>query len=269
MSQKRHLGVLDPIADQSSPVVAQTRNYPAGHKIPWHFHDMDQLVYAYRGVMTVSTADGTWIVPTHRAVWIPAALSHAIAMSGVVAMRSLYFRRRMIKTMPRSCCVVSVPPLLRELIASASNFGALIRSDKTQRHIMLMIADQLQAIHVEPLRLPTPIDPRAKRVAELLELNPGERRAFGLLCKQVGASKRTVERLFIRDVGMTWGKWRQQLRLMHAMRYLAGGAKVTDAALQSGYSTPSAFVSMFRRTLGTTPKAFFREVGNKRTVRRK
>jgi AraC-like DNA-binding protein len=47
------------------------------------------------------------------------------------------------------------------------------------------------------------------------------------------------------------------------MRYLAEGAKVTDAALQSGYSTPSAFVSMFRRTLGSTPKAYFRDVVNK------
>src|ERR1700722_10169490 len=125
MSQKRHLGVLDPIADQSSPVVAQPRNYPAGHKIPWHFHDMDQLVYAYRGVMTVSTSDGTWIVPTHRAVWIPAALPHTITMSGAVAMRSLYFRRRMIRSMPRICCVVNVPPLFRELILGACQASSL------------------------------------------------------------------------------------------------------------------------------------------------
>jgi len=263
MSKKRQSAVLDPISDQSSAVITLTRNYPAGHKIPWHFHDLDQLLYAYRGVMTVSTSDGTWIVPTHRAVWIPAALPHTITMSGTVAMRSLYFRRRMIKSMPRTCCVVSVPPLFRELIAGASQFSALNRGDRTQRHFMLMIADQLRAINVEPLRLPTPTDPRAVRVAEILGSDPGERRPFALLCKQVGASKRTVERLFLRDVGMTCGKWRQQLRLMHAMRYLAEGAKVTDAALRSGYSTPSAFVSMFRRALGTTPKAYFRDVQNK------
>jgi AraC-like DNA-binding protein len=263
MSQKRHNGVLDRIADQSSPVITLTRNYPAGHKIPLHFHDLDQLLYAYRGVMTVSTSDGTWIVPTYRAVWIPAALSHTITMSGAVAMRSLYFRRRMIKSMPRTCCVVNVPPLLKELIAGACEFSSLNSGNRTQRHLILIIADQLRAINLEPLRLPTPIDPRAKRVAEILGSDPGERRPLAHLCKQVGASKRTIERLFLRDVGMTCGKWRQQLRLMHAMRYLAEGAKVTDAALQSGYSTPSAFVSMFRRTLGSTPKAYFRDVVNK------
>jgi AraC-like DNA-binding protein len=263
MSQKRHSGVLDAIADQSSPVVTQTRDYPVGYVVAWHFHDLDQLLYAYRGVMTVSTSDGTWIVPTHRAVWIPAALPHTITMSGAVAMRSLYFRRRMIRSMPRICCVVNVPPLFKELIVGACQASSLNRVNRTQRHLMLMIADQLRAINVEPLRLPTPTDPRAMRVAQILESDPGERRPIGKLCKQAGASKRTIERLFLRDVGMTCGKWRQQLRLMHAMRYLAEGAKVTDAAMQSGYSTASAFVSMFRRTLGTTPKAYFREVGNK------
>jgi AraC-like DNA-binding protein len=66
-----------------------------------------------------------------------------------------------------------------------------------------------------------------------------------------------VERLFHDDVGMSFGKWRQQLRLMQAMRLLAEGAKVTHAALEAGYSTPSGFIFMFRKSLGTTPARFF------------
>jgi AraC-like DNA-binding protein len=57
---------------------------------------------------------------------------------------------------------------------------------------------------------------------------------------------------------MTFGKWRQQLRLMQGMRLLAEGAKVTHAALESGYSTPSAFTSMFRKTLNVTPTSYFK-----------
>jgi AraC-like DNA-binding protein len=72
-----------------------------------------------------------------------------------------------------------------------------------------------------------------------------------------GASKRSVERLFQQEIGMSFGKWRQQLRLMQAMRLLAEGAKVTHAALESGYSTPSAFIFMFRKVLGTTPTSYF------------
>jgi AraC-like DNA-binding protein len=63
---------------------------------------------------------------------------------------------------------------------------------------------------------------------------------------------------------MTLGKWRQQLRLMEALRLLAEGAKVTHAALEAGYSTPSAFISMFRKSLGTTPARFFETAPNRK-----
>lgn len=44
---------------------------------------------------------------------------------------------------------------------------------------------------------------------------------------------------------------------MQAMRLLAEGAKVTHAAMEAGYSTPSAFISMFRKAWGTTPARCF------------
>lgn len=110
-----------------------------------------------------------------------------------------------------------------------------------------------------PLQLPHPSDPRAARVAEGLMASPGCGRTLAQICQGSGASKRTMERLFQRETGMSFGKWRQQLRLMHAMRLLAEGAKVTHAALEAGYSTPSAFISMFRKVLGTTPTLYFKE----------
>jgi AraC-like DNA-binding protein len=207
--------------------------------------------------MTVRTSDGAWVVPTHRAVWIPAAVPHTITMSGTVAMRTLYLRPRLVRRLPRDCCVVNVPPLLKELILNTCTSGALKRTIKWQGHLICVIIDQLEAIQMVPLQLPSPSDPRALRVAEVLLADPSDRRPLTHICKVAGASKRTVERLFREDLGMTFGKWRQQLRLMQAMRLLAEGEKVTHAALESGYSTPSAFISMFRKTLGTTPSRFF------------
>ena len=127
-----------------------------------------------------------------------------------------------------------------------------------QAHLINVILDQLKAIQTVPLQLPTPSDPRALRITETLLADPADHRPLTELCKASGASRRTVERLFLEDVGLTFGKWRQQLRLMEAMRLLAEGAKVTHAALESGYSTPSAFINMFRKTLGTTPACYFR-----------
>jgi AraC-like DNA-binding protein/quercetin dioxygenase-like cupin family protein len=264
MSQKRQGAIFDPLGHRRSQITTLTQDYPAGHVIPLHFHDRDQLVFASRGVMTVRTSIGAWVVPTQRAVWIPASVPHTITMSGTVAMRTLYVKPRLANALPRECCVVNVSPLLKELILHACSFPALKKTTREQRHLIDVIVDQLEAIPMVALQLPNPRDQRARRVVEILQDDPSDRRPLMHICKLAGASKRTIERLFQNEVGMTCGKWRQQLRLMQAMRLLAEGAKITHAALESGYSTPSAFISMFRKTLGTTPRMYFRPAAKDR-----
>jgi AraC-like DNA-binding protein len=223
-----------------------------------HFHDRDQLVYAWRGVMTIRTRDDTWVVPPHRAVWIPAKVPHTITMSGLVAMRTLYLKPRLAKGLPPDCCVINVSTLLKELILHACAVRTLKKTVKWQAHLVAVILHQLEAMQTIPLQLPHLSDPRLVRIAEILTTDPGERRTLAQLCRVTGTGKRSVERLFQQEIGMTFGKWRQQLRLMQGMRFLAEGAKVTHAALESGYSTPSAFISMFRKALGITPSSYFK-----------
>jgi AraC-like DNA-binding protein/quercetin dioxygenase-like cupin family protein len=261
MSQKRQTAFFDRLRDQRSDIATLTQDYSAGHVIPLHFHDRDQLVYASQGVMTVATRAGIWVVPTLRAVWIPAAVPHTVTMSGRVAMRTLYLKPRQARALPRNCCVVNVSPLLRELILHACGFHALKKGAPRQRHLIDLITDQLEVIQMVPLQLPHLSDQRARHVAEILLADPTNTQKLSQLCRGSGASKRTVERLFQDEVGMTFGKWRQQLRLMHAVRLLAEGAKVTHAALEAGYSTPSAFICMFKRVLGFTPALYFKAGG--------
>jgi len=258
MSRKRQAGIFDLSGDRTSAITSHTRDYPAGDIVPLHFHDRDQLVYASRGVMTVNTGSGTWVVPPHRAVWIPAKMPHTITMSGVVAMRTLYLKPRLAKGPPRDCCVINVSALLRELILHACTVRTLKASVKWQAHLVAVILHQLERVHTVPLQLPHLSDPRLVRIADILMRDPRDARTLAQLCKETGAGKRSVERLFQQEIGMTFGKWRQQLRLMQGMRLLAEGAKVTHAALEAGYGTASAFTSMFRKALGVTPRSYFR-----------
>jgi len=230
-----------------------------GHVIPDHFHPEDQLVYASRGVMTVETCDGTWVVPPRRAVWIPAKTPHRIAMSGPVSMRTLYLRAGMAKTLPRSCCVVNVSPLMQELILHACGHPRITRRSKRHAHLIDLILDQLETVQAIPLQLSTPSDQRAMRVAGILEREPADARSLVALCRQAGGSKRTIERIFARETSLSLGKWRQQLRLLRSLQLLAAGEKITTAALEAGYSTPSAFIAMFRKALGTTPRQYFKK----------
>jgi AraC-like DNA-binding protein len=257
MSKKRQDAIFDSLARSSAPVVTLTHDYPAGHRIPPHFHDRDQLVFASSGVMTVTTDDGAWVVPVYRAVWIPKEVAHTITMSGNVAMRTLYFKPRLVKALPRQCCVVNVPTLLRELILETCTRGSLNSRIQSQKHLLDVLLDRLKVLQLAPLRLAMPTDPRALRVADLLMADPSDRTPLSKLSRKSGASRRTIERLFIDSTGMTFGKWRQQLQMMQAMRLLGSGAKVTHAALEAGYSTASAFIVAFRKAFGSTPSRYF------------
>lgn len=238
------------------PVTTLTHEFADDHEIPPHVHPEHQLIYASRGVMTVWTAEGTWVVPPQRAVWIPAATPHGIRMHGAVSMRTLYFKPRLVR-LARNCCVINVSPLLRELILHACIFRALRRRVKTESHLIDAIVDQLKVVEISPLQLIHPTDPRAARIAAALSEHPADARSLEAICADAGASKRTIERLFQSETKMSLGQWRQQLRLARALPLLAAGHKITRVALEAGYSTPSAFIAMFRKALGTTPRRYF------------
>lgn len=258
MSRTRHTARSGEVGGRRSAIATFSRDYRSGHRVNTHFHERDQLVYASCGVMTVESGGTSWVVPTHRAVWIPAGIPHSIRMSGAVSMRTLYLRPYVAYTLPRSCAVMSITPLLRELILHACSLPAPSRGALRQRHLLGLILDLLRSIRTVPLRLPRPSDQRARQVASLLSADPADRRPLEQISACAGASKRTLERLFQQQVGMSPGKWRQQLRLMQALRLLAEGVPVTQAALEAGYGTPSAFIAMFRRTLGCTPGVYFK-----------
>jgi len=257
MAQKRPPVVFDARRRGTAAIVTLSHEYSSGSTVPFHFHADDQLVYAESGVMTVRTTHGAWVVPTRRAVWVPARIPHAIDMLGRVAMKTLYLAPRLARHLPRRCSVLQVSPLLRELVLHACERGKLARHRRRDVHLVAVLVDQLAVAPTTPLRLPAPLDPRARRVADALAGDPAGVRTLERLAAIAGASKRTIERAFRRETGMTLGKWRQQLRLLHATRLLAAGEKVTVAALEAGYDSASAFIAMFRRAMGTTPRRYF------------
>ena len=123
---------------------------------------------------------------------------------------------------------------------------------------MAVILDEIRALPITPLHLPAARDPRLVRVTESLLANPGDRRTIDAWAVLAGASGRTLNRLFLRDTGMNFRDWRQQLRLLKAVTWLAEKRPVTTIALDLGYESPSAFIATFKRLLGTTPAHYFR-----------
>lgn len=238
------------------PVVAYGRDLEQGEILPFHRHQRAQLVYASHGVMTVTTQLASYVVPPQRAVWMPTGIEHRIDARSAVDMRTLYVDSLSAADLPNEVCVLQVTPLLRELIITAVAAGPSYEPNSPQARIMVVILDQIRTQPVASLDLPMPKDPRVLRVAQSLITNPGDSRDLGQWANEVGASKRTLGRLFTAQTGMSFREWRQQRRLLRALELLATGDNVTTIALELGYDNTSAFIAMFRRCLGTTPTRY-------------
>ena len=253
--------LVDPVEEITSiprAVVAMAKDYPNGHLIPFHQHARSQLLYASSGVMTVTTGNGIWVVPPLRAIWIPALLEHQISCSGRLSMRTLYIKPEVAPNLPRACCVVSVPPVLRELILYATTLPHLYKPDSPEERIMNVILDLVQTLKVTPLDLPIPRDGRLQKIFRGLSENPADNRTLEDWGKTVGATSRTLARLFRSETGMSFAQWRQQVRILEGLRRLAREEPVTTVALDLGYDSPSAFIAMFRKALGRTPGQYFK-----------
>ena len=240
------------------PLQGLAAEYAPGAEIALHLHPFAQLLYASSGVMTVTTEHGTWVVPPERAVWVPARVRHSIRMTGRVSMRTIYLSDALGPLAGAACCVVQVSPLLRESLLRAIAFAQPYAEAGPEARLVAVIADEIRAAPTAPLHLPLPRDVRARRVADALRANPGDPRTLAEWARVAGASARTLERLFERETSLAFGGWRQQARLLRGLEQLASGEAVTSVALDLGYETPSAFIAMFRRALGTSPGRYFR-----------
>jgi transcriptional regulator GlxA family with amidase domain len=149
--------------------------------------------------------------------------------------------------------VTNVTPLLRELIERACRRGVLDRTMRSDAHLISVLLDELVESTDVPLQIPSPRDERAKRLADALHATPVTNDTIAVLAQRAGASRRTMERLFLAETKMTVDDWRRRLRLIRGVQLLAAGESVTNVAEAVGYGSASAFVAAFKRTFGVTP----------------
>ncbi|MGA7155780.1 MAG: helix-turn-helix transcriptional regulator [Acidobacteriaceae bacterium] len=254
MRQQTVLTEFDPKRGVSVATLAY--DYTSGYQVPEHSHGSDQLIYATRGMMEVASGQGLWLTPPHFALWIPARTLHRIHMPEAVSMRTLYLRAGQAARPEPGVAVVHVTPLLRELILEAVRVGQLRMRNRCECALRDLLIAQLEKALPIPTFMTLPREERALAVARAVMRNPAETKTMAALCADVGVSVRTIERLFRHEVGIDFESWRRQVRLTKAVEFLVAGCSVKETAFNIGYCQPSAFVEVFRRTFGMTPKAW-------------
>jgi AraC-like DNA-binding protein len=187
-------------------------------------------------------------------------------MPGAVSMRTLYIRRGLAARMPPGGAVIHVSPLLRELILEAVRAKELRARNPLHCALRDLLLAQLRMASPMPTYVTIPSDPRARAIADAVLGNPTDRTPLATMCESAGASVRTVQRIFRREVGSDFEFWRRQARLMKAVELLVSGRSVKEVSFALGYRQPSAFVAMFRGILGTTPRAWIQALQRANTV---
>ena len=238
------------------PLTMSGRDLPADAALLPHHHPYGQFTYIKQGVARVTANNSSWIVPPQRAIWIPPEVEHEVTMLEHVHLRPVWIHASRSPFPGTDCKVLQVSPLLRELVTTLEQHD---QNEQSRREHLLveMILDEVARCAVRPIRVPLPADKRLKALCDALIADPGAEPTLAHWAGRVGASERTLARLFERELGMSFGHWRQQVRLAHAAPLIARGLPLSQVAAELGYASQSAFSAMFKKIFGCSPSVFF------------
>lgn len=247
-----------PSADR--PLRGKARLMAHQMNIEPHAHDWGQLVFSITGAVRVSTERSTYIVPPSRAVWIPPGVIHAVSAIERADLRTLYLLPGLLAGAAWSSCrVLEVAPLLRELVLALPTDPATAPEQPRERLLTELIGTELGQARTLRLGIELPQDKRLRRLCETMLDAPGRFTRLESWAAEVGASSRTISRLFRDELGTSYARWRSQVLLAHALSMAARQQPMSHIAAELGYASASAFTAMVTRTVGMPPSRFFAE----------
>lgn len=254
------------------PVRAKLRHLDPDTEIQPHSHAWAQVAMAVSGVARITAADATYLVPGGRAVWIPPGIEHVVNVVEAAELRTLYIHQQPERPGPgvdapdsavwRQCRVLEVSPLLRELVLQMDiEMDGEVHVTPTllarERRLAELALDELKRAAPVRLGIELPQDRRLRALCEAVLAEPSRHATLQGWAAEVGASERTVARLFRQELGTTFAAWRQQVLLAKALALAARKRPMAHIAAELGYASASAFTAMVRRSVGQPPRRFF------------
>ncbi|MCL1146576.1 helix-turn-helix transcriptional regulator [Shewanella marinintestina] len=232
------------------------------HDSGMHTHQKAQLLYAPRGCMSITLSDTQFgkrecVLPPTKAAWIPAGVEHCAKMRNVVAYRSIYFDIQFFNDLPSSVKILGVNSLLGALIERMAMWAWDMPSEQ-QTALVALFIEELKLAEELKLSLPIPSDKRLQAWLQGLRSGKYQAEQLNKIVGEIGASDKTISRIFSQQTGMSYQAWRQQWRIHAAIERLAEGASVSAVAFSLGFASDSAFISFFKQHIGNTPSQYFK-----------
>ncbi|WP_417346817.1 AraC family transcriptional regulator [Ferrimonas sp.] len=224
-----------------------------------HSHAWGQLNVVEQGVIEITVDGRPFLSPPQYAIWIPPLVEHTSYSRQKVSYRALYLRPELSARLPGKACMIRLSGVFRAVMEDFADRKQQYASTPEDHRLAMVLVDQL--LREEPMAayLPHSDDPLLKPILTALQQDPSDKRTLAQWAERVYSTERTLTRHFHRHLGMSFSDWRQRLRFLEALGMLRRGMKVNQVALELGYSSPSAFITMFSRLSGTTPEQYRRQ----------
>ncbi|WP_166362613.1 AraC family transcriptional regulator [Pseudomonas akapageensis] len=239
-----------------APIFFRTACLPAQAAYPRHRHAWGEFVYSFSGVMEIELANHHYLAPPQYGIWLPPEVEHMGFNRHAACHCSLYLAPELCSAMPSSTCALTVTPLVRAILEELRANPVQSPQTDEQERLLRVLVDQLARAPHAGSYLPSSSDPLLGPVLRALEACPADPRSLPELARAANTTERTLMRRCQRDLGMSFVEWRQRLKVVEALALLEKGQTVETIGLDLGYSSASAFISMFRRMMGTTPDEY-------------
>ncbi|RTR38044.1 AraC family transcriptional regulator [Shewanella canadensis] len=224
-------------------------------ELPVHTHQKGQLILALRGFITCEISDAIWIAPPQSAIWIPAGFPHSNKVSGDASLCLLFIAPH-VAHLPTRSCTLSISPLLRELIKHFSQLPQSYETGAPTDLLVKVLLHELTQMPTDQLEFPISKNSKLRKIAESLMASPNDRSTVAQWGSRYAMSERTLTRLIKKETGMSFGRWRTQLHIIIAIQRLSSHHTVQQVSEELGYESVSAFITMFKKKLGESPKRY-------------
>lgn len=218
-----------------------------------HAHPRAQLIYSSMGTMKIVAQKSIWYVSSDQAIWVPAMNEHQVFFLNDNHIRNVFVSPEYAEVLPQQLFALNISPFMRELILKVVGAGNHYDINSAKGRLVHVLIDELAAMTPTRCFLPLSDNFQLRLIINELLKDPGDTRGIAHYAKLACTSSRTLSRLFVKELGLSYSNWRKQLKLLNAVEMLDKGFPVSQISFELGYNSPSAFIAMFRKEFGIPP----------------
>ncbi len=256
LSLRSSIYAFDPDRTRQPAVAIRVEATANDREAPVHHHRKGQLILSLHGSVTCEVPNAQWMVPPQRGIWIPGGTPHSNRATANARLCFLFIEPDA-AALPADCCALGLSPMIREMALHLADGPQDYKRGSHTERLVRVLLDELCRMPVERTYLPVSDHPKIRQIATALADDPSDRRTLAEWAAHLALSERSLARLMVKETGLTFGRWRQQRHLLHALRQLSTGEPVQRVAHELGYESVTAFITMFKKALGQPPARYF------------